>query len=126
MNRAQRRAQAKATPAYKRGKTVEDKIKAFYKNGITAADLQENFEKGYNAGFKDAVPATYEHIYAAVILACRRDLGFGKKRCARLLNHIDDIVTEHLSSREAIEQVWQEVGLELNFSAGIERIEDRA
>ena len=58
MNRAQRRAKAKATPAYRRNLTKEDTIKALIKNGITTDDLQRNYELGYAEGRNLAINYT--------------------------------------------------------------------
>ena len=91
MNRAQRRAQQKATPAYLRG-TREQKVKALLKNGITPEDLEREYERGFKEGFKAAAPATFKAIYAAVCKALRKLYKFGRYRCSKVLMAVDDIV----------------------------------
>lgn len=123
MNRAQRRAQQKATPAYLRG-TREQKVKALLKNGITPEDLEREYERGFKEGFKAAAPATFKAIYAAVCKALRKLYKFGRYRCSKVLMAVDDIVVNALTSEEIIEDVWEEIGLRLNFDEPFDRIED--
>ena len=123
-NRAQRRAAAKATPRYKRGLTKEDKIKKLYKNGITADDLQKSYTDGYREGQKDGVNYSLKTCYAAFILAMRKELGFGRERCKKLIRCADEIVCNALTSEETIEQVWNEIGLHLEFEEPFERVQE--
>lgn len=124
MNRQQRRAKAKATPAYRRGMTREDKIKALYKNGITAEDLKKNYDLGFEAGKHAAITFTFKTCYAAFIMALKREFKFGHERCRKALIAADDIVVESLSSEEAIDQAWEEVGLYLDFDDPFDRIKE--
>ena len=76
MNREQRRAQKKAQrgqpkpkqPQYLR-MTKEQRMDALVKNGITIKDLEENYNKGYEAGFAVASGPVIKTCYAAVCLA---------------------------------------------------------
>lgn len=73
MNRQQRRKierqNRKITrPAYK-GMTKEQRMDALVKNGITAEDLKQEWHDGFEAGFREACPATVRTLYAAVLLA---------------------------------------------------------
>lgn len=125
MNRQQRRAQQKAVPGYLRG-SKEDKIKALLKNGITPQDLEQEYRKGFEAGFKAAAPATFKAIYAAVCLALHDLHGFGRKRCAQVLTTVDGHVLETLTSEELIDDVWSKIGLQLAFNEPFDRIEERS
>ena len=58
-------------------------MNALMKNGITPEDLSRSFKDGYDEGFRDAAPAITKTVYAAVILAARKQLGFGRKHCQR-------------------------------------------
>lgn len=115
MNRADRRARAKATPAYKRGMTRDDKIKAFYKNGITLEDLQRNGQEGYDKGWSEACRYTMKVCYAAAVRAMHQLEGWGKTRNARFLRLMDDIVTNSLTSDEAINAALEEAGVIISF-----------
>lgn len=65
-------------PAY-RGMTHEQRLERLFKNGITADDLKQEWHDGFEAGFREASPASIRTIYAAVILAARDHLGLAKR-----------------------------------------------
>ena len=69
-----------------------------------------------------AVEYCFHSIYAAVLLAAQEVYGFGHKRAWRLLKRADEIVCTALSSEEIIREVWERMGLEINFREGVERI----
>lgn len=71
------------------------------------------------------MPATYETIYAAVLLALHELYGFGRIRGVRALQKVDELVTEFLTSREAIEKVYEEMGIYLDFTDGIDRVKEK-
>ena len=64
-------------------------------------------------------------LFATVALALKRDkVHFGWRRIKRILNAADEITVEHLTSQEAIDQVWAEVGLRLNFDAVYDKVQE--
>ena len=71
-----------------------------------------------------AVEYCFHSIYAAVLLAAKEVYGFGHKRAWRLLKRVDEIVCTALSSEEIIREVWERMGLEINFREGVERIRE--
>lgn len=115
MNRAQRRAKAKATPSYKRGMTSEDKIKAFYKNGITLDDLNKAADDGYKQGWKAACEFCMRVCYASSVRALSELEGYGTKRNTRFLRTMDGYVVNTMTSDEAIEAALEEAGVHINF-----------
>jgi len=133
MNREQRRAQKKAQrgqpkpkqPQYLR-MTKEQRMDALVKNGITIKDLEENYNKGYEAGFAVASGPVIKTCYAAVCLALNELHGFGMKRCKDVLNLVDEKILFSLTSMEAIEEVWQKIGLQIDFNEVVsDRITER-
>lgn len=133
MNREQRRAQKKAQrgqpkpkqPQYLR-MTKEQRMDALVKNGITIKDLEENYNKGYEAGFAVASGPVIKTCYAAVCLALNELHGFGMKRCKDVLNLVDEKILFSLTSMETIEEVWQKIGLQIDFSEVVsDRITER-
>ena len=133
MNREQRRAQKKAQrgqpkpkqPQYLR-MTKEQRMDALVKNGITIKDLEENYNKGYEAGFSVASGPVIKTCYAAVCLALNELHGFGMKRCKDVLNLVDEKILFSLASMEAIEEVWQKIGLQIDFNEVVsDRITER-
>lgn len=71
-----------------------------------------------------AVEYSFRCIYAAVLLAAQEVYGFGHKRAWRLLKRVDEIVCTALDSEEIIREVWERMGLEINFREGVERIRE--
>ena len=133
MNREQRRAQKKAQrgqpkpkqPQYLR-MTKEQRMDALVKNGITIKDLEENYNKGYEAGFAVASGPVIKTCYAAVCLALNELHGFGMKRCKDVLNLVDEKILFSITSMETIEEVWQKIGLQIDFNEVVsDRITER-
>ena len=71
-----------------------------------------------------AVEYCFHSIYAAVLLAAQEVYGFGHKRAWRLLKRADEIICTALDSEEVIQEVWERMGLEINFREGIDRIRE--
>ena len=71
-----------------------------------------------------AVEYCFRNIYAAVLLAAQEIYGFGHKRAWRLLKRADEIICTALSSEEVIREVWERMGLEINFREGVDRIRE--
>ena len=71
-----------------------------------------------------AVEYCFHSIYAAVLLAAQEVYGFGHKRAWRLLKRADEIICTTLDSEEIIREVWERMGLEINFREGVERIRE--
>lgn len=74
-------------------------------------------------GFQRGVEQTTSALFAAVALAAHREFKFGANRCARLLNEAYHIMLEQISSKEALDAVWQEVGLRINFEEPFDPVE---
>ena len=137
-NRAQRRADARQEQkenaelrmsGYFKAKTKIEAVKQkkmdeLQRNGITLADLQANYDKGFHDGFKKAAEPIVRGCYAGVCLALNDLYGFGHKRCADVLNALDQHITMTLSSVEAIDEVWNRMGLKLDFKDPFERIQE--
>ena len=71
-----------------------------------------------------AVEYCFHSIYAAVLLAAQEIYGFGHKRAWRLLKRADEIICTTLDSEEIIREVWERMGLEIDFREGIDRIRE--
>ena len=105
--------------------TQEQRIDALVKNGITVDDLEDNYKKGFGAGFKAASEPVVKTCYAAMCLAVNELHGFGTKRCKDLLNLVDSKIMYSLTSMEIVDEVWQKLGLHLDFAEVVgERIEE--
>ena len=120
-NRAQRR-KAKKQQHTSLPKSQEKLLAGLYKNGITEENLKEEWHKGHDAG-RDAAIRT---CYAAVCLAAKEAFGFGSRRAYKLLCTMDKHVCETLSSLEAIDKVFDEMGITIRFhNDPFDRIEQK-
>lgn len=99
-------------------------IENLQRNGITVAELKENYDKGYQEGFKAAAEPVVRGIYASVCLALNDLHGFGQKRCADVLRSVDEHLTYSLTSADAIDEVWKRMGLRLEFKEAFDRIQE--
>ncbi|MBO7171619.1 MAG: hypothetical protein J6V52_01500 [Bacteroidaceae bacterium] len=114
-NRAQRRAEYFSTPSYKR-MSREDKIKAFYKNGITVDDLERNYRLGYEAGWRESQEPHMRTCYAAALIAYRRATNATLDQCVDFLQTLDDQVTNTITSDEAADRAFAETGIQFDFA----------
>jgi len=121
VNRIQRRRENKAKPAYLR-QSPEQVAKRIVQNGITMKDLEDNFNLGYKKGFNAAGQPIVKACFAAICLSLNELYGFGTKRCCDVLSRVDQHLLTTLSSEEAIAEVWDRIGLKLEFSEAFDRI----
>lgn len=103
--------------------TALERVKNIEKNGITLKDLERAGKDGYDRGFADGARAPMQVCYAAACLAVKHLYGFGQKRCFDLLTEMDKIVMNTLTSSEAVEAVYQEIGFRMNFKEALDRVE---
>lgn len=116
MNRQQRRAAKRAAPKKKpawHGLTKEQKQEALFRNGITAKDLQREYDTGYKQARKELTSFAMMMFYCATAIAAHRLFGFGETRIARLLDDIQQIMTEEIGTEDIIERCRRETGIDV-------------
>lgn len=91
---------------------------------ITVMDVhaayQKGFDAGHEAGFRAAAHPVIRSTYAAILAAAHELYGFGQKRGIRLLNKVNYILTETLTSEELAQKVFDEIGVEIDWTEPIE------
>lgn len=116
-----------ALPPERRAQIIQDneRLKNIEKNGITLEELKRAEDEGYQRGVQTGIESTMRTCYAAICLALHELHGFGKERCAKVLNSVDEKITMSLTSEEAIREVYDTMKLEIVFK-GLpgERIEE--
>lgn len=95
---------------------TNEAVQRIQRNGITIEDLDRAGKEGYRDGAQQAAESTMINIYAAVALTLKELHGFGKKRILAVLNAIDEKVMYALDSKEMIQQVWEDIGIEMTFN----------
>ena len=86
--------------------------------------LAKAMAEGEENARNQEIEYSFRCIYAAVLLAAQEVYGFGHKRAWRLLKRADEIICTTLDSEEIIREVWERMGLEINFREGVERIRE--
>lgn len=115
-NRAQRRAEKKQQPRWKKRFDSDERINAMCKNGITPKDVDNAYEMGRKEAIHQASEYIMKDCYAAFMLAAQEQFGFGSKRCLRLLRAADFHVINSLSSDEQIQEVFDRLGFMISFN----------
>ena len=96
-----------------RSYSVQDRVASIQRNGITMADLKDNFERGVKVGYQSGMEWGYDSAWGAVMLALHREFGFGRDRLARLANATAEVQIECITSQEAFRKIVDETGLTL-------------
>ena len=96
-----------------RAYSVQDRVASIQRNGITLADLKDNFERGVKAGYQNGLEWGYDSAWGSVMLALHREFGFGRERLARLAMATAQVQIECITSQEAFRKIVDETGLTL-------------
>lgn len=86
------------------------------RNGITLEDLKNAEIEGRNDGYRVGKEETLIICYAAFMLAMNELCGFDGDKCREILNLADEKITYTLTSAEAIKEVYDRLGVTLNFA----------
>lgn len=104
-----------------RAKRMKD-MEAFERinrNGITVEDMHNVETDAYADGVRDGKEATIRTCFAAMCLTLHDLHGFGKKRCSDVLNDVYEKLTMALTSEDAIQEVYDTMGLQIRFTDGV-------
>lgn len=128
-NRAQRRAmmrnQTEKNKALIADYTKQQRIAGLIQNGITQKDLEDEYEKGRQAGFKQAAEPIIKCCYAGIILALHDEFGFGENRAYRAIKAVDEKIIWALNHSELCDEVLEKTGLELMLDELFDRVQKK-
>ena len=86
------------------------------RNGITPADLEKEYQKGYDEGC-GVVSKNLGTMYTSAMMLALNDLhGFGGKRLCTLMDKMNEYMTNFLSSADAVMEVYDRFGLQFDES----------
>ena len=105
-------------------KADKEREKQLFRDGMMLHNLKAKYDEGYTDGFKEGAEPVIRSCFAAVCLALNDLHGFGQSECADILNAVDQHMTKTLSSKEAIDEVWERMGLRLDFKEPFDRIQE--
>ena len=100
-------------------------VERLSQQGISPRDLKEEYDKGYEDGFKAAAEPIIKGCYAAVCLALKELHGFGHEQCMAVLRHIDDQLIYTMDGQELAERVLDEMGLEIVMDEPLGRVQEK-
>lgn len=113
--RLQHEAEAEAKYLAKRDAAKKAAMAKLERNGITAADLQREYERGRNESVTEVSDFAMKMIYCGFALALKREFKFGPERVLRTLRAADQIILEELTTEDIIDRVSRELGIEVRF-----------
>lgn len=114
--RLQHEAEQEAKYLAKRNAAKLAAMAKLERNGITAEDLQREYERGKNESITDMTEFAMKMIYCGFALALKREFGFGRERVLRTLRAADQIILEELTTQDIVDRVSRELGIEVRFS----------
>ena len=125
MNRQQRRMEERRQrreiaelPEWKKAELARKAALAsrLAQNGITAQDLADEYERGRKDATKEYVdkllPYQQKFFYSAAAIAAHDLFGFGRDRAMRLLDRIQQIMCEEITTGDIIERCKRETGVD--------------
>ena len=111
MSRQETRQQAK----------LDAKITAAMK---TNPIVQAAYNKGWNEGSQHGVRFTIKDCYAAALLAMKKLGNYGHNGGMKLMSEMDEIIAHRLTTEELIDEVFEQMGIRINFREPFDRIEE--
>ena len=126
-NRAQRRAmmrnQINKSQQLLANYSKQQRIAGLVQNGITPKDLEDEFQRGRETGFKEAAEPIIKSCYAGICIALHDEFGFGRNRCYRAIKAVDEKIICALNHQELVEETLEKTGLILQLDEPFERVQ---
>lgn len=95
-------------------KTKTKVVDNLSRNGITPADLEKEYQKGYDEGC-GVVSRNLGTMYTSAMMLALNDLhGFAGKRLCTLMDKMNEYLTSFLCSADAVMAVYERFGLEFD------------
>lgn len=86
---------------------------AWDKNGITEDDLREQYQRGYAAATKELTEFVMNSFYSSAAIALKRIHGFGEDEILDVLDEMQRVMTEEITSYDLIARCKEETGLDI-------------
>lgn len=125
LERENRQAERYAEMIIAREKARTGYINKIEQNGITIADLEKEYKRGYDKGFSDGARPMYMAMMAAISMALKELHGFGKKRIVDVLRKVDETIIYSLTATELIDEALEKTGVEILFEEPFDRVKEK-
>lgn len=106
-------AQARSASIVRKDAVKNAAIERLSRNGITPKDLEEEYQRGYDAARKELTSFTMRMFYCAVGLATHELYGHGQTRIIRTLDRVQEIMTEEICTADIAARLKRETGIEI-------------
>ena len=124
MNREQRRRAAKSDLS-RFSPHDQELIRKARNDAFTIVDLRKEHESGRREGYDLGLTFAIRTCYAAAVLAASETLGLDSDACIRFLSAMDERVVARVDSDEAIREVFDKLGVTIEFSKPFDRIQEK-
>ena len=98
-------------------------VERLSQQGITPEDVKREYDRGFEEGFKAAAEPITKGCYAAVCLALSEIFGFGRVRCRRVLQRIDEKLIYTMDGQEFADEVMAKMKLQIVFDEPMDRVQ---
>lgn len=106
-------AAERAKAIVRRDAAKQAAIERLSRNGITPKDLENEYRRGYDTARKELTSFTMRMFYCAAALAAHELHGFGERRIIRLLDRIQQIMTEEICTADITQRLRRETGIDI-------------
>lgn len=106
-------AQARSAAIIYKDAAKKAAIARLSRNGITPKDLEQEYQRGYDAARKELTSFTMRMFYCACGLALHDLYGFGETRIIRTLDRVQEIMTEEICTADIADRLKRETGIEI-------------
>lgn len=125
IRRSMMRQQTQKSKALVADFSKQERIARLIQNGITPADLEAEYEKGREEGFRQAAMPIIKSCYAAIGAALHDQFGFGEERCFRAIKAMDEKIIWALNNQELVDETLEKTGLTISFDDAFDRVQRR-
>ena len=124
-NRAMRRRQTREQMHdwIKKGQMEQARI--LTQNGISQKNLDEEYNTGFDNGYKAGADRTMKVIYSGIV-CCMLDAGNSKEEAISFLKTVDERLITSIDADEDIEEVLRRTGIQLMLKEDFDRVREVA
>lgn len=106
--------------------TPEEQLRLkYFRNGITAQDVQKAYDEGAKDGRKFAEEFAFHTMYAAFLITMIDHHGMDQDEAVDLLKEIDHQVVLCVEDTELTEEAYAKTGIELQWADAIQRVVEK-
>lgn len=118
----EQRAGVAAMPEWKKAEIAAKtrKMQELSRNGITAQDLKDAYERGRKDTLMQASKMCMKFFYAGSAIVLKRDFRFGKDRILKFLTALHDVMENEIDTGEILQRAEEETGVEIRFNSDLD------